>query len=174
MADQSHQKATFYQYRLLKKITLPRWMWTTYLLLPCAAVASQMVILSWDSFIFFLLSGMLIFWIQFVIGRSVLHLTGSLSSRKWRFSLQAPWIGYMPEQHVSSFRFIKVQWHTGWMGCVLIALMAFWSPLSFTISAYFWHLWLVGPRYYAWYRLTRQYKDGMLKFGPDDVSYYSQ
>ncbi|NMO98275.1 hypothetical protein [Paenibacillus lemnae] len=174
MAEQSLSQATFYQYRLLKKINLSRTMLSFYLLLPCAAVASEMLLLSWDSFFFFLLAFMLVLWIHFVIGRSVLHLSGSHYTKKWRFSLQTPWVGYMPEQYVNRQRFRQVQWHTLWIGTALLGVMAFWSPVSFTVSIFFWHLWLIAPRYFFLLRFAGQPQDGMLRFGSQDVSYYSQ
>ncbi|WP_422658991.1 hypothetical protein ACK8P5_00085 [Paenibacillus sp. EC2-1] len=174
MAEQPHGQATFYQYRLLKKISLSKHLTSLYLILPCAAVASEMFILSWDSFLYFFLAFVLILWIHFVIGRSVLFFLGSIYQKKWRFSLRTPWLGYMPDQHVSSYVFAKVQLHTAWIGICLFGIMAFWSPLSFIVSILFWHLWLLVPRYYALLRFSDQPKDGMLKFSDQDISYYKQ
>lgn len=174
MAEQPHEQATFYQYRLLKKISLSKLLLNVYLILPCAAVASEMLILSWYSFLYFLLAFAFILWIHFVIGRSVLFFLGSTYQKKWKFTLKTPWLGYMPEQYVSSRVFTKVQIHTTWICFCLIGIMAFWSPLSFMISLLFWHLWLLVPRYFTLIRFTDQPKNGMLKFSDQDISYYKQ
>lgn len=174
MAEQPHGQATFYQYRLLKKISFSKHLLGLYLILPCAAVAAEMLILSWYSSLYFLLAFALVLWIHFVIGRSVLFILGSIYQKKWRLSLKTPWLGYMPDQHVNSRVFIKVQLHTTWISFCLFGIMAFWSPLSFMVSLLFWHIWLLIPRYYALLRFSDQRKDGMLKFSDLDVSYYKQ
>lgn len=174
MPEQPLGQATFYQYRLLKKVTLSKPVLGIYLALPCLAVATEMIILSWDSFLFFLLAFALVLWIHFVIGRSVLFILGSVYAKRWHFVLKTPWLGYMPEQHVSSRMFKKVQLHTTWIGFCLFGVMAFWSPTSFMLSALFWHIWLLLPRYYAILRFMGQHKDGMLKFNDQDISYYMQ
>ncbi|WP_054954639.1 hypothetical protein [Paenibacillus dakarensis] len=174
MAEQPHGQATFYQYQLLKKITLSKHLIGLYLILPCAAVASEMLLLSWDSFIYFLIAFALILWIHFVIGRSVLFIHGSVYPRKWRFSLKTPWLGYMPDQHVSFRIFRIVQFHTSWISLCLFVIMAFWSPLAFIISLLFWHIWLLVPRYFALVGCKNQHKGGMLKFSEQDISYYKQ
>ncbi|WP_106769569.1 hypothetical protein [Paenibacillus faecalis] len=174
MAEQPHGQATFYQYRLLKKVSISKYLIWLYLILPCVAVAAEMIVMSWYSFLFFLIAFALVLWIHFVIGRSVLFFLGSTYQKKWRFSVKAPWLGYMPDQHVNSRVFTKVQIHTTWISLCLFGIMAFWSPLSFVVSLLFWHIWLLVPRYYALLRFSGQQKEGMIKFSNLDISYYKQ
>lgn len=174
MPEQPLGQATFYQYKLLKKATLSRTLIGIYLLLPCAAIAVEMIVLAWYSFLFFLLALALVPWIHFVIGRSVLLIQSAQYPKRWRFSLHPLWLGYMPDQHVSRHLFQKVQVHTAWIGFCLFGVMAFLSPLSFSLSAFFWHIWLLLPRFYALLLFTRQPEDGMLKFSDQDISYYKQ
>ncbi len=172
MAVEPQQNATFYQYKLIKKWNITRlWFWT-YLLLPVIALAAEMYFFSWESIGFWVLSFPLVLWIQFVISRSVLIMTVNHLRKKWRFQFQYPWIGYLPDQHMSYSTFRRVLLHTTWIGLCFTAVLFMWLPVSFSVSLVVWHVWLCLPRLLILLRLFRQRKDGMVKLNKDDVSYY--
>ncbi|MNX58862.1 hypothetical protein D3C86_897150 [compost metagenome] len=172
MSLEDTSQATFYQYRLLKKVTFPRPLVVTFLLLPLICVLAEIILILWTSVFSFIFSLPIILWFQLAISRSVLIIVLHSYSKRWRVSYKLPWIGYMPDQHVSYSTFRKVQLHTTWIGLCLIAILLPWSPISFVISMMFWHIWIMLPRYYGFLTLRRQPRGGLVKLNEQDISYY--
>lgn len=172
MPAESGTNATFYHYRLLKKIVLPKPLIYSFLTLPVIWLIVETVFISWTSIFFFLLAVPVVLWIHFVISRSVLIITNHSTRKRWRFTKQIPWFGYLPDQYVSYSTFSRVHLHVAWIGCCIIAILIPWSPVSFTISLILWHLWFLAPRFYILAGLRKQPKNGMIKFNEQDTSYY--
>lgn len=174
MPDENHVNATFYHYKLIKKIPVSRLLVRLYLLLPYIAVISFMIVISWTSCFYFVLAAPVMLWIHYVISRSVLLLSGIPFRKRWKFSLRLPWLGYITDQHISYRLFRRVYIYITGFGLLLLAVIMFWSPVPFTLSLLFWHLWFLLPQYYAFLRLLKQRKDGMIKLNAQDISYYQQ
>lgn len=166
--------ATFYQYKLIKKINLSAQLLPIYILLPLVVVIFQTIFLSLWSILYLIIAAPVVFWIQYVISRSVLLITGHTISKRWSVSFKLPWLGFMPDQHISYRIFRKVQLHNFYIGLCIAVLFIFWSPPAFTVSLITCHLWFLLPHLYTLFRLSGQNQEGMLKFNPSDVSYYSQ
>ncbi|WP_150275664.1 hypothetical protein [Paenibacillus tepidiphilus] len=166
--------ATFYQYRLIKKINLSAWLLRSYIALILIFIVLETVFLSPWSVLYMLLAAPVTLWIQYVVSRSVLLISGHPIAKRWKSSLRLPWLGYMPDQYISYRTFRKVQMHNFWIGLCIAALFIVWSPPGFTLSMIICHLWLLMPRLYALFRFNRVDQDGMLKFTSSDVSYYAQ
>ncbi|MDT3428789.1 hypothetical protein J2Z22_004382 [Paenibacillus forsythiae] len=166
--------ATYYQYKLLKKISIPVNALRIYAAIPVLFVLLETVFVSPASLLFFLIAVPVIFWIQYVVSRSVLLIAGYPIAKRWRNSFRLPWLGYMPDQYISCGLFRRVQLHSLWIGLAFAALFAVLSPHAFTLSLAFLHLWLLFPRFYALLRAGWKRQDDMLKFNPADVSCYSQ
>ncbi|CAM3094476.1 hypothetical protein PASE110613_16375 [Paenibacillus sediminis] len=174
MAIEQNEKATFYQYRLIRKINRNYKMRRIYMVLPLLMVISEICLFSWSSILFFVLAAPVVIWIQYVISHSVLVIAGQSYRKRWRFSKQFPWFGYMPDQHVGYSIFRRVSLHMTWIGLCVIAVLIPWSPISFILSLIFWHVWSILPRIYTFVCLRKEPKDGMIKFNPEDISYYLQ
>ncbi|BFH65930.1 hypothetical protein PAJ34TS1_65220 [Paenibacillus azoreducens] len=174
MADENNTNATFYHYKLIKRIPVTRLLVRCYLLLPYIALIAEIFLFSWMSMFYFTLAAPLVLWIHYVISRSVLLLSGSSYHKRWKFSMQLPWIGYITDQHISFRLFRKVYTYITGVGLLLFLIFMFLSPLAFVVSLLFWHFWLLLPRFYAYARLAGLRKDGMIKFNNQDISYYKQ
>ncbi|MGF7049673.1 hypothetical protein J2T13_004194 [Paenibacillus sp. DS2015] len=174
MIGETEASATFYQYKLIKKVPVSKTLLMCYMLLPCIALIMEVTLLHWTSIFYFILAAPIVLWIQYVISRSVLLIAGFHYHKRWGFSLKLPWLGYMPNQHISYSLFRKVYFHTGWIGLVVPIILIFWSPVSFIISFLFWHVWYILPKLYIYAKLSRKRKDGMIKFNDKDISYYQQ
>lgn len=172
MPAESGTNATFYHYRLLKKLVIPKTLIYSLLTLPLIWLAAEIVLFTWTSIFFFLLAIPIALWIQYVIARSVLVLQHNTYRKRWRFTRRLPWIGYMPDQYVSYSVYRRVQIHTSWIGLVIIGIMIPWSPMSFVFSLFFWHAWSIAPRLYPLFGFNNQPKEGMIKFNEEDISYY--
>lgn len=174
MFPEPENKATFYQYRLLKKKNIARSVVNSYLSLPIIMLLFNLLAFSWTSLFFFVLAGPITLWIHYVIARTILLTLGSSYAKRWHWNFQMPWFGYIPNQHFSYRMFARVHLNLSWIGLCIITICLIWSPLSFTLSLIFWHLWLLVPRLYVLAALSRQRKDGLIKLNSEDVSYYLQ
>lgn len=172
MPAETANNATFYHYKLLKKIVLPKPLIRSFLTLPFIWLAAEMVFISWTSIFFFLLAIPIVLWIHFVISRSVLIIASHSYRKRWSFTRRLPWIGYLPDQFVSYSIFRRVHLHAAWIGCCIITILIPWSPVSFIISLILWHFWFLTPRFYILAGLRKQPKTGMIKFNEQDTSYY--
>ncbi|SDG16006.1 hypothetical protein SAMN04488542_1284 [Fontibacillus panacisegetis] len=172
MPEDSGSNATFYHYKLLKRIVLPQSFIRSYTILPLIWLAAEMIFLSWTSIFFFLLAIPVVLWIQYVISRSVLFIINHSYRKRWSFTRRLPWIGYLPDQFVGYSAFRRVHLHSAWIGCCIIAILIPWSPASFIISLFCSHLWFIAPRLYILGKLKNQPKNGMIKFNEQDISYY--
>lgn len=105
-----------------------------------------------------LIAAPVVLWIQYVISRSVLLITGHPIAKRWKMTLRLPWLGYMPEQYISYSIFRKVQLHNFWIGLCIAALFIVWVPAAFTASLAICHLWLLLPRLYTLLKLRRNEK----------------
>ncbi|MCL6605981.1 MAG: hypothetical protein K6T94_24205 [Paenibacillus sp.] len=166
--------ATFYQYKLIQKINVSTRVLQIYITLPLVFIVLGTIFLSWLSLLYFIIAAPVVLWIQYVISRSVLLITGNQITKKWKPSFKLPWIGYMPDQYISYSLFKRVQMHNFWIGLCISALFIVWAPPAFTASLVLAHLWLLLPRLYTLFRLNLGHEQGMLKFSPSDASYYSQ
>ncbi|AJW69082.1 hypothetical protein GMA19_00015 [Paenibacillus polymyxa E681] len=175
MTEETGTKATYYHYKLIKKISIPRQLIWSHITLPVIMLLFLLLAFSWTSVFLFALAFFLTLWVHFVISRSVLYIGGGASFRKrWAFHRKLPWLGYMTDQYIGYSIFRRVHIHTLWIGICLSGVFILWSPPAFTVSLLFWHLWLIAPRLYILSRLTGERKDGMLKFTDEDASYYQQ
>ncbi|MBP2002678.1 hypothetical protein J2Z69_003787 [Paenibacillus shirakamiensis] len=172
MSLDNHTQATFYQYRLLKKITFSKPLIMTYLLLPGIVLILELYYFKWISLFSIIFTLPIILYFQFVVSRSTLAIIHHSYRKKWRISFRLPWLGYMPDQHTNYRTFQRVELHTAWLVLLLIAIFIPWAPISFVISMMFWHLWILLPRWYAFLGLQHQPQGGMIKLSDEDISYY--
>lgn len=166
--------ATFYQYKLIKKVNLTKPLLNIYIVLPLIIAILESLFLSRWSIFYLIIAAPVVFWVQYVISRSVLLISGHTISKRWSVSFRLPWLGFMPEQYISYRIFRKVQLHNFYIGLCISALFIFWSPPAFTVSLITSHLWLLLPRLYILFKMHLHNKEGMLKFNATDASYYSQ
>ncbi|SEU31675.1 hypothetical protein [Paenibacillus sp. NFR01] len=166
--------ATFYQYTLIRKINLSAVLLRVYMLLPLLIVVLETIFLSWWSVFYMLLAAPVMLWIQYVISRSLLLITGHPIAKRWSISLHLPWLGYMPDQYIGYRLFRKVQLHNLWIGLCIAAMFIVWAPPAFTASLVASHIWLLLLRLYMMFSVARGEKDGVLKFNKTDVSFYAQ
>ncbi|MDQ0173732.1 hypothetical protein [Paenibacillus tundrae] len=174
MVAEPENKATFYQYRLLKKKVIARSVIYSYLCLPVIMLFFNLLAFSWMGLLSFVLAGPITIWIHYVIARTILLLVRSSYTKRWRWSIRMPWLGYIPDQHFSYRMFVRVHFNICWIGLCIITVCLIWSPLSFTFALIFWHIWLLVPRLYVILFLSRERKDGLIKLTNQDVSYYLQ
>lgn len=170
--ESTDSNATFYHYRLLKRIVLPQALIRSFLFLPLIWLVAEIIFLSWQSIFYFLLAIPIMLWVQFVIARSVIIIISHSYRKRWRFTIRIPWFGYLPDQFVNFTTFRSIHLHSAWIGMCIITILIPWSPASFIISLVCWHIWFLAPRFYIIRNLKGQPKNGMLKIGENDISYY--
>lgn len=173
MSEIIGEKATYYQYRLLRKIYVSRPVIWSYVSLACIMFFASLLSFTWFGILCYFLAFITMVWAHYVISRSVLRLS-KRNLKQWKYTRKLPWIGLMPEQHVSYRFFSKIHLHIAWISLVLIFVFIVTGPIAFSINLLFWHLWLLLPRLYCMGWLLRERKDGLIKITNEDISYYIQ
>lgn len=166
-------QATYYQYRLIRKINISRPALLSYLSLTFIMLFACLVFFTWSGLLYFLLSCVTMVWIHYLVSRSILLLRNRQLHR-WHWSWRAPWIGLIPSQHIAYPLFSRIHLHMTWIGLVFVFVFIVASPPSFAMSLLFWHVWLMAPRLTCLLWLFRQRKDGYLKISHLEVAYYIQ
>lgn len=174
MNVEQSSNASFYNYRLIKKISLSPLQIRIYAVLPIICALAEILFISWDSPLFFIIAAPITGWIHFVISRSVLTIVNQTHFKRWHFCRHLPWIGYLPNHHVPYRIFRKVYLHIVWIGLSIICILLLWSPVSFIVSLLFWHAWFILPHAYTFIKLRGQNKNGLIKLNEQDCSYYMQ
>lgn len=174
MTSPPSSKATFYQYTLLQKITYNRLLLQLYIILACLFIIGETLMWGPLGLLYGIISFFFILWIHFVVIRSVLLIAREPIRKKWRFRLVLPWIGFLPEQYISYPVLTKIHRHLTWLAFCIIAILYPWSPISFVISAVFWHLWFILPRLLCFFKFRKQPKNGIVKLTQTEMLYYKQ
>ncbi|WP_238996721.1 hypothetical protein [Paenibacillus pinistramenti] len=174
MSLDQNAKATFYQYRLLKRSIFPKAFKLSLMVIPVICLVAEIIFWGPLSLFAFIAAAPIALWVQFVICRSVIMIVSRSSRPRWHFSWRLPWFGYIPDQYIGYLTFKKAHLHYAWIGFAVIAILIPWSPPSLIFALFFWHFWLLLPRVYSFAVLLRQRKDGMLKFTDQELSYYIQ
>ncbi|WP_310551918.1 hypothetical protein [Paenibacillus glufosinatiresistens] len=171
--DTDKSAATYYHYKLIKKMTVPRPALLVFQWAPLLFAVAETFTLSVFSVVYCMIALPVVLWIHYVIARSVLLIAGYPVRKRWRFTLNLPWVGYMPEQYAPYRLFRAAQLHTFWIGFAVTAMFIVWTPPAFTVSLALIHLWILGPRFYILLRFGWRRQDDMLKFGPAEAACYS-
>ncbi|MCM3786468.1 hypothetical protein M3231_26395 [Neobacillus mesonae] len=166
-------QATYYQYRLIRKSYVSRPVVLSYLSLTWIMLLASLLFFTWYGVLYFLLSFIAMVWVHYLISRSILLLTNRHLNR-WRLSWKTPWIGLMPNQHITYQFFSRIHLHMTWIGLVFILIFIMAAPPSFSMNLIFWHLWLLAPRLFCIVWLLRERKDGLLKITDREIAYYIQ
>ncbi|MCM3130736.1 hypothetical protein ACFQ3J_25635 [Paenibacillus provencensis] len=166
-------QATYYQYRLIRKINISRPILLSYLSLTFIMLLASFIFFSWSGLWYFLLSCVTMVWIHYLVARSTLLLSNRQLNR-WQRSWRVPWVGLIPSQHIAYPFFSRIHLHMTWIGLVFIFVFIIASPPAFAMNLFFWHVWLMAPRLMCILWLFRERKDGYLKITQQEVAYYIQ
>jgi hypothetical protein len=176
MAASEASEKVVYQYTLVKKIRRNPIISPAYLILPllCGAI----LFLESDSYMVWpALAASIILYIaiEFI---TVLVLSWSRPgweslSDRYSFVARAPWIGFFPDQPVSSRWYRSITLHAIWLNALVTAFTFGWVPLWEAAAAVFSTLWMSVPRLWLLAALRQGMKGAhVIRFQEKDVSLY--
>ncbi|MCR8846673.1 hypothetical protein NQ117_23600 [Paenibacillus sp. SC116] len=171
---QPPQERTFYHYKLLRKIKYGPWVNRVYILLGFAAWMAALWAEGFIGLIYGGLAWLILFWIHYVIPRSLFVIDRYHYRKRWGFQFRLPWIGFLPyeKQFVGFHYWMKVLLYITLIGSLIIGVMSIWLPIGFTLQFLFWHIWFLGPRWFATIVALSISDDKLIKLGVQEFSIY--
>ncbi len=172
--EELNENATIYHYQLIKKIHIQNEALTSYALIVSGLGIFQMMLYGYIGLIIWLISGLSIYLLHWVIIRLTMIRVEEPEDRRWGWRYKAPWIGYLPIAMVEHQLFRRLHRHLLWIGLCALALAYPWINESAMISLISWHLWALAPRMIILSRVRRLRKDGVLLLDDTAVSFYKR
>jgi hypothetical protein len=176
MAASEASEKVVYQYTLVKKIRRNPILSPVYLLLPflCGAMLS---LKSDSSMVWPALAASIILFIaiEFITLLVLSWARPGWESLSSRYSLVArtPWIGFFPNQPVSSRIYRSITLHSVWLSALVAAFALSWLPIWEAAAAVFSTLWMSVPRLWLLAALRQGMKGAhVIRFQENDVSLY--
>jgi len=166
------EKATIYQYQLIRKIVIRKELIWSYLSIAFIISAFQLVLYQKDGAIAIALGIIATLLIQFIIIRLTLIRVDEPDNRRWGWRILLPWVGYIPIAHIELALFRRLHRHMLWLGLCAIGVAYPWANEAQMISLICWHLWMLVPRVLLLRSLRKCRRDGVLRIQATDVSYY--
>lgn len=170
--QQLDEKATIYHYQLIRRIPIPREVRISHLLIAALFGVFQGGMYGTTGILSWMISLIGVELVHFVIIRLTLIRVDEPEFRRFRWSLDAPWIGYVPVQHTEHGLFRRLHRHLLWFGLCVIAVAYPWVHESFMISLICWHLWTLAPRSVVLRKIRGLRRDGVMKLQSTDCSVY--
>ncbi|QGQ93657.1 hypothetical protein EHS13_01355 [Paenibacillus psychroresistens] len=174
MKDQKiAENSTFYNYTLIKKISMTRSFIIFCLYFNIFLLACDVIYFRLDGLIAYLISIPAIALLQFILISIVLQTTNDSSRRHWGIRKGLPFVGYMPTGFVALKSLYRVHAHLLLVGSAIIGILYIWIPPAYFNSFMFVHLGLLLPRLVTLWRFKKLKPSGLVKFNEKDVSYYT-
>jgi hypothetical protein len=169
---QLHDEATVYHFQLARRIPIPLELKISYLLIAALFGTFQFGYYGTTGILSWMIGLIAVELVHFIIIRLTLIRVNEPEFRRFRWSLDAPWIGYVPVRHIELGLFRRLHRHALWFGLCVIAVAYPWVHESFMISLICWHLWTLAPRSIVLRKLRGIRRDSVLKLSPTDCSAY--
>ncbi|GGD99307.1 transposase [Paenibacillus nasutitermitis] len=166
------EKATIYQYQLIRKIMIRSELMWSYLSIAFIISIFQLVLYQKDGALAIVLGIVATLLIQFIIIRLTLVRVDEPDNRRWGWRILLPWVGYIPIAHIELALFRRLHRHMLWLGLCAIGVAYPWANEAQMISMICWHLWMLAPRMILLHSLRKSRRDGVLRIQATDVSYY--
>ncbi len=155
--------ATFYNYRLIRKIALRPESKYSYMATALRVLSALYLIYEWPGLIFSAIGAVLMLLVHALVLRITVRRVDKISEKRWTFRRDWPWIGPLPIMDTQLCLFRRVHFHLFLVGCCVAGLFYPWAHSSLVIAMVYWHLWLLTPRIKLLWSLRREHKDGVVR-----------
>lgn len=164
--------ATYYQYKLVRKIALRPESKYSYMTTALVGTAAIVVVYGLLSFLVVAVSLALMLGMHAIVLKLTVRRVDEPWEKRFAFRLDWPWIGPLPVTDTNLGLFRRLHFHLFLVGCCLSAVSYPWSGSSWIVALLFWHLWLLSPRLRLLWRMRKERKDGVIRLDSKEVSYY--
>ncbi|RED51665.1 transposase [Cohnella lupini] len=166
--------ATFYHYKLIRKIALRPESKYSYMATALLVVSALYLIYGWIGLVYTVVGVVLMLLVHALVLRITVRRVDKLSEKRWTFRRDWPWIGPLPILDTQLSLFRRLHFHLFLVGCCIAGLFYPWAHSSLVIAMVYWHLWLLTPRIKLLLSLRRERGDGVVRLESKEVSYYHQ
>jgi hypothetical protein len=163
--------STIYSYKLIKKIRHSYAAVTMYWIVLALFAFAQSLRGGWP---WLLASAPAAFALQSGVARLCLWMMGGGAASVWGWRFGALWNGLLPEGFAPLPLVRRMQSHLFWIGLAVIGLLYPWLPDTALESLFFFHLWLLAPRWAILVRIRRKTQAVWMKINAHDTSFYVQ
>ncbi|MFC5648865.1 transposase [Paenibacillus solisilvae] len=166
------EKATIYQYQLIRKITIKKETLWSHLFIILILTLFQLLMYRLEGAIALAIGIVCTQIIHFAIIRLTLLRVDEPDSRRWNWRFSPPWIGYIPISHIELALFRRLHRHLLWLGLCAIGVIYPWANEAQMISLISWHIWFLTPRLVSLRQLRKVRRDGIVRIQPREINYY--
>ena len=165
---------TIYNYTLLSKINPPIWLYWIYYSLPLYGL-----VVEWTQFqnvngLRFALAFAVIPCLHYAITYIQAIVRRETYVHQWSFRIKGFWIGLLPDKHTPFSVLWSVHLHLFAAGSAVLAVFYPWLESITLFELFFFHLWLLAPRFLILSRFRKKNLSGWVKINLRDTSYYRQ
>jgi hypothetical protein len=173
-AESLVRDATFYHYKLIRKIALRPERKYSYMAAAFLVAAALTVIYGWIGLLCTSIALIVTLFVHAFVVRITVRRVDALAQKKWAFRRDWPWIGPLPIMDTQLSLFRRLHFHLFLVGCCVAGLFYPWAHSSLVIALLYWHLWLLNPRFRLLWSLRREHGDGVIRLESNEVFYYHQ
>ncbi|ANY66555.1 hypothetical protein BBD42_08865 [Paenibacillus sp. BIHB 4019] len=166
------QAATIYQYQLVKRKIIRPELVQSHILIAVIFVAFQLLMYGRDGLFSWLFGFAVIQVIHLIILLLTFIRVEEAADRRWVWGITPPWFGFKPANDIKLQLFRRVHRQLFWIGLCGTGILYPWISESLMISIICWHLWLIVPRLLLSVAFRKQKKEGILRLGKYEASYY--
>lgn len=168
------REATFYNYKLIRKIYLRPESKYSYIASALLLLTVLYLINRWIGLLYAFMGLALMLIVHAIVLRITVRRVDQLSEKRWAFRRDFPWLGPLPilDTQLSLFRWLH--FHLALVGCCVSALFYPWAPSSLVVAMTYWHIWLLSPRIKLLWELRKERRDGVVRLESKEVSFYHQ
>ncbi|BBI30618.1 hypothetical protein KCTCHS21_00170 [Cohnella abietis] len=166
--------ATYYNYKLIRKIALRPESKYSYMSTALLVVTALYFIYGWIGLIYTVVGAVLMLVVHALVLKITIRRVDQLSEKRWTFRRDWPWVGPLPIMDTQLALFRRLHFHLTLVGCCVAGMFYPWAHSSLVISMLYWHLWLLTPRIRILLTLRRELGEGVIRLESKEVSYYHQ
>jgi hypothetical protein len=166
------EKATIYQYQLIRKITIRKEYLWSHLFIIVILTLFQLLMYQLEGVIALGIGIVCTQMIHFVIIRLTLLRVDEPDSRRFGWRISPPWIGYIPIAHIELSLYKRLHRHLLWLGLCTIGIFYPWANEAQMISLISWHLWFLAPRLIILRQLRKLRHNGVIRIQSKEITYY--
>ena len=163
---------TYYHYRLIRKITLRPEHGYSYLTAAFAGAIMIIFIYGWPALLIMPASLALMLALHFAVLKLTVRRIDEPWEKRFAFRTDWPWFGPLPVMDTNLGVFRRLHYHLFIVGSCAAAIIYPWLGSGWTVSLFFWHLWLLAPRIQLMWLLRKELRDGVIRLNGNVISYY--
>ncbi len=168
------KESTFYQYKLVKRITYPPALLSIYFSFLLVYIIILGILTDILQLIYMGIGAVLLQGVYALLILFICTTQGRWRAPQWGIAVQSIWFGLIPKQQIGVRHLHSLHWQIAAIGTALILCIVPWASFTFVFSLLILHGWFMLPRLCILVILYGHNKAGFIKINPKDSSLYTQ